>query len=82
MAAENVFDEPRLPPLDVLSGDQISLGVRLSHCLSMQFDGAVPELLGALSVHLSLLNGCLILISLVMKCLRFIDLHATIVALS
>ena len=82
MPAEHIFDESRLSPLDVLSGDQISLGIRLSHCLSMQFDGAVPELLGALSVHLSLLNGCLILIRLVMKRLRFIDLHATIVALS
>ena len=48
----------------------------------MQFDGAVPELLSALSVHLSLLNGGLILIRLVMKCLWFIDLHAAVVALS
>ena len=48
----------------------------------MQFDGAVPELLGALGVHLSLLDGRLILISLVVKCLRFIDLHPAVVALS
>lgn len=82
MAAEHVFYEPRLPPLDVLSWDQISLGVRLSNSLSMQFDGAVPELLSALGVHLSLLDGCLILISLIMKCLRFVDLHAAVVALS
>ena len=81
MAAEHVFDELRLPPLDVLSGDQISLGIRLSHCLSMHFAGTVPELLGSLSVHLSLLNWGLILISLIVKRLRFIDLHAAVVAL-
>ena len=82
MAAEHVFYESRLPPLDVLSWDQISLRIRLSHCLSMQFDGAVPELFSALGVHQSLLDGCLILISLIMKCLRFVDLHAAVVALS
>lgn len=82
MAAEHVFYEPRLPPLDVLSWDQISLRIRLSHCLSMQFDGAVPELLSTLGVHLSLLDRGLILISLIMKCLRFVDLHAAVVALS
>ena len=82
MAAEHVFDEPWLSSLDVLSWDQISLGVRLSNSLSMQFDVAVPELLSALGVHLSLLDGCLILISLIMKCLRFVDLHAAVVALS
>ena len=82
MAAEHVFDEPWLSSLDVLSWDQISLGVRLSNSLSMQFDGAVPELLGTLGVHLSLLDGGLILISLIMKCLRFVDLHAAVVALS
>ena len=47
----------------------------------MQFDGAIPELLGALGVHLCLLDGRLILISLVVKCLRFIDLHPAVVAL-
>ena len=82
MAAEHVFDEPWLSSLDVLSWDQISLGVRLSNSLSMQFDGAVPELLGTLDIHLSLLDGGLILISLIMKCLRFVDLHAAVVALS
>ena len=82
MTAEHIIYEARFPPLDVLSWDQISLSVRLPNCLSMQFDGAVPELLRALGVKMSLLDGCLILIRLVMKCLWLNDLHAAIVALS